>query len=95
MSGDPTIESPGDAQGNSFAFKCGSCEHPLVIDKDKPPGDQDIIRCRGCGREFGAYIKVKNAALVLAKAEFDGVIERKFPDIPFIVLSELLPSRAD
>ena len=34
-------------------------------------------------------------ALRLAKADFDSVIERKFPDIPFITLSELLPPKVD
>ena len=95
MCRDQTMQSPRGAQDNGFAFKCSSCEHPLVIDKDDPPDDKDIICCRGCGKEFGAYVKIKQAALVLAKADFDSVIERKFPDIPFIALSELLPPNAD
>ena len=89
------MQSPGGAQDNSFAFKCSSCEHPLAIDTDNPPDDKDIVCCRGCGKEFGAYVKVKQAALVLAKADFDSVIERTFPDLPFITLTELLPPKAD
>jgi hypothetical protein len=64
---------------NKITFKCSSCEHPLVIETDNPPNDEDIICCRGCGKEFGSYAKVKEAALVLAEAEFDSLIEEDLP----------------
>jgi hypothetical protein len=73
---------------NRITFKCSSCEHPLVIETDNPPNDEDIICCRGCGKEFGSYAKVKEAALVLAEAEFDSLIEEKLEDLPFINITK-------
>ena len=77
------------------AFKCSSCEHALVIDNDNPPDDDDILCCQGCGKEFGSYAKIKEAALVLATAEFDSVIEQKFADVPFISMMELTTAKSD
>jgi hypothetical protein len=66
----------------SITFKCSSCEHPVIIDEDNPPHDGDLICCRGCGKEFGSYAKVKEAALLLAEAEADS--EEKHEDVPFM-----------
>ena len=81
--------------GDSTTFKCSSCEQPLTINRDNPPNDDDIVPCQGCGKEFGTYAKVKDAQLVLARAEFDSVIAQKYADLPFISLVEPTTPNAD
>jgi hypothetical protein len=88
-------ENSVNVPGQCSPFKCSSCEHALVIDIDKPPDDDVILCCQGCGKEFGSYAKIKEAALVLAKAEFDSVIEQKFADVPFISMMELTTAKSD
>jgi hypothetical protein len=56
-------------------LKCSSCGIALVIDEDNPPRDDDILCCRGCGKDFGSYLRVKEAALILAKAERDAALQ--------------------
>ena len=54
-----------------FSFKCSRCEQPLVFDKENTPRDDDLVRCRECGNQFGTYAKIREAALVLAEANPD------------------------
>ena len=58
-----------------ITFNCTSCGHPVVIDKDNPPNDDDILSCHGCGKEFGPYAKVDEAAIAMAKAKLNKLVE--------------------
>lgn len=60
-----------------ITFKCADCGHPVVIDKNKPPKDDDIITCRGegCGRAFGTYAQVRQAMIQAGKEKVDRLID--------------------
>ena len=55
-------------------FECTDCRHPVMIDEDNPPKDDDVIACIGCGRTFGTYAQVKEAVIQMGKEEIDRLI---------------------
>ncbi|AZO70993.1 MAG: hypothetical protein E5V92_13615 [Mesorhizobium sp.] len=63
---------------DQITFKCNDCGHAVSIDESNPPKDDDILKCFGCGREFGRYAQVKEALIELAKAEIDKMVENTF-----------------
>ena len=65
-----------------ITFQCTECGHPVSIDELKPPKDDEVISCFGCGYEFGTYGEVKAALIELAKGEIDAVIEKTYGKNP-------------
>ena len=63
---------------DKITFKCTACEHPVSIDDDNPPGDNDMLKCFGCGIELGRYAELKGKLIELAKAEVDRVTKEYF-----------------
>ena len=62
---------------DTIKFSCKTCGETVAVETDgNPPDDEDIIRCLGCGREFGTYAEVREGMRALAKAEIDRVTEK-------------------
>jgi len=66
----------------SITFKCVKCEHPVVIDQSNPPEDMDVIKCLGCGHEFGTYAQVREAMIDAGKQEMDNIVGSIFGKKP-------------
>lgn len=60
---------------DQITIRCETCKAPLVIESDNPPDDATIISCVGCGREFGTYSQVVDAAVALGKAEITNLVQ--------------------
>jgi transcription elongation factor Elf1 len=58
-----------------ITFNCTTCSHPVSIDNDAPPNDDEIISCMGCGKKFGLYSQVKQAMIDAGKAEIDRIVK--------------------
>lgn len=52
-----------------IAFECSKCNHPVSIDEDKPPHEEEILSCMNCGYEFGRFYFVKAFMSGASKAE--------------------------
>ncbi|MDE2184806.1 MAG: hypothetical protein KGJ78_17470 [Alphaproteobacteria bacterium] len=65
-----------------ITFKCTDCGHAVVIDQSKPPKDDDILKCFGCGREFGPYKTVKAAMIKAGKSEIEKMVFKAFGKKP-------------
>lgn len=61
---------------------CGDCGTAVTYDRDRPPNDDDIIACKGCGRAFGTYSKVREAMIDAGKKRIDDLVMSKFGTKP-------------
>ncbi|CAL8972750.1 hypothetical protein RHODGE_RHODGE_00996 [Rhodoplanes serenus] len=59
-----------------LTFHCVDCKHPVVVDGDNPPNDDDILVCQGCGRAFGTYAGVKQAMIEAGKREINEMVDK-------------------
>ncbi len=54
MDGDGN-EIPADAYGNSVAFSCSGCGHPVLAaasDNQRGSDEEHPAECKGCGRRY-------------------------------------------
>ena len=54
-----------------ITFKCLKCGHAVSVDNDNLPTDDDILKCFGCGHEFGRYADVREAMVKAINDEID------------------------
>ena len=69
------MEADMDPSTDRITFKCNRCGHPLQVDKNAMPKDDDIVVCRGCGQSFGTYAEVKKGIVALGKREVERLID--------------------
>jgi len=67
---------------DEMTFACVDCGAVVTYDRNRPPKDDDIIDCKGCGREFGTYAKVREAMVDAGKKRIDDLVMSKFGTKP-------------
>lgn len=60
---------------NIHCTVCGSEQFKLP---NKPPLDDDIIECGGCGKTIGRYADIREAATNQMKSELEGLMSKAF-----------------
>jgi DNA-directed RNA polymerase subunit RPC12/RpoP len=67
---------------DSISFSCTECGSDVFVYPNKPPKDDDIIKCAGCAREIGRYDVIRAAAIKAGKAEVDKITMNIFGKKP-------------
>lgn len=62
-----------DDNKSHISFKCAECGSNDFIFPNKPPKDDDIIKCAGCQRDIGRYDVIQKALTDAAKAEIEKI----------------------
>jgi hypothetical protein len=66
----------------SIKFNCRDCGE--LVTWDENVSDEDIISCKGCGREFGTFGEIKAAGMRAAKDRLNETIEDAIKDTPWM-----------